>query len=258
MISRGEHQRVVDVGYTSAEAEFLDLLNSEGIRTALAKAAEQHSGRYAACTHGLYNVISTRAAAGAVAPRCYWHLLGQGSLASMDARWASILEPDDHGWRGLTSYGALAVVAARPCCYSAKGLLEEYNGEFFATDSPVVCFESTPAERVNVLGGALLHSAVVKSGDTYVLPPLTLLEVTEVTENCFEYLPGKIIEQTLVTVRPTFLRSSLSQASDEGEEGAEQSDKYTQACSDLVYGGTADAVRGLDDITGHHANPIST
>ena len=50
------------------------------------------------------------------------------------------------------------------------------------------------------------HTAVVTGGDYYALPPLTLLTVVKVEEpNTWEYLPGKRINQRLITVRPTYV-----------------------------------------------------
>ena len=53
-------------------------------------------------------------------------------------------------------------------------------------------------------------------GSTCVLPPLTLLEVVSAHgPGEWEYLPGKRINQELITVRPTYLLPAKKQTADD-------------------------------------------
>jgi hypothetical protein len=94
----------------------------------------------------------------------------------------------------MTSHGPLKMKPAEERFYHAEGLVNKKDPQ----DCKVVCFESAPASRGH------LHT-VINSGNGYLLPPLTLLEVISVAKDKFEYLPGKWIHQTLITVRPTYL-----------------------------------------------------
>jgi hypothetical protein len=123
-VKKGNHKLKLDLGYTQEEAECLGLLmnNSGRLRAALARGVEERSGRYAAATHCMYTAIATKAANGTVAPKCYRHLSGRGSLSSTDPRWLNILTPDAHGWRGFTSYGPLLINKAEKKRYAAEGI----------------------------------------------------------------------------------------------------------------------------------------
>ena len=90
----------------------------------------------------------------------------------------------------------------------------------------------------------MLHSAVDTGGHNYTLPPLTLLEVVSVQgPGEWEYLPGKRINQKLITVRPTYLLPARRQL---GSNGAS---KFASDRTFLEYGNTQDAVRGIEEIT---------
>ena len=70
---------------------------------ALGQALEENSSRFSALTHTFVDILADRIAAGEVAPMCYNHLAGCGTgLVDYDPRWASILEPDSTGFKGLT------------------------------------------------------------------------------------------------------------------------------------------------------------
>jgi hypothetical protein len=87
-------------------------------------------------------------------------------------------------------------------------------------------------------------------GSTCVLPPLTLLEVVSVHgPGEWEYLPGKRINQKLITVRPTYLLPAKKQTADD------IASKFAGDRTFLAYGSTQDAVRGTEDVT---ANPVLT
>ena len=115
---------------------------------------------------------------------------GKGSgLADKDPGWRDITTPDEHGFRGMTISAPLRVHPVLDEFYSPEGLQESFGADvgFVAMASPVVCFESGAAED----GGRLLHSAVDIGGNGFVLPPLTLIEVVDVQEGSFEYMPGE-------------------------------------------------------------------
>lgn len=105
----------------------------------------------------------------------------------------------------------------------------------------IFIFNSTPIKMSD--DGKVLHSAVAKTANGYVLPPLTLLEVVD-EQDSFEYLPGKVINQKLIVVRPTFLLP-MKRSSEE----VAGSSKFAGDRAFLHYGGTGDAVRGLAEIT---------
>ena len=121
----------------------------------------------------------------------------------MDPRWFKLAESDGTtGFRSMTSFAPMMLTAALEHFYSPDGLKYEFSGQFYTSDCDVVCFESAPAEQ----GGKVLHTAVPTGGTGYALPPLTLLTVVKVEEpNTWEYLPGKRINQRLITVRPTYV-----------------------------------------------------
>ena len=88
--------------------------------------------------------------------------------------------------------------------HSPDGIKANYNVGITlcsVVDSDVVCFESMPPTD----GGAL-HSAVDVGGKACMLPPFTLLTVARVEEpGTWEYLPGKRMNQRLITVHMTFV-----------------------------------------------------
>jgi hypothetical protein len=199
-----------------------------------------------------------------VAPRCYAFFHGTGErkglhgLADADPRWLRIEEPDATGFKGMTTHGAMRLQPALEQLYSPDGIKLPgfYSGgtiDYRTMESTVVCFESAPSED----HGRVLHSAVLGfldnsgGGDThYVLPPLTLLEVVSVQgPGEWEYMPGKCVNQTLITVRPTYLLPAKKQSID----GVVS--KFAADCTFLTYGSTQDAVRGTEDVT---ADPVLT
>jgi hypothetical protein len=102
----------------------------------------------------------------------------------------------------------------------------------------VVCFESAAPES------GLLRSLVKSSGSSYTAPPLTLVEITGVQEGSFEYLPGKMINQTLITVRVTYkVPATKGPAADENGGS-----KFASECNFLTFGTAGDCLRGMDDI----------
>lgn len=103
-----------------------------------------------------------------------------------------------------------------------------------------MCFESAPAED----NGRVLHSLVAKSTNSYLLPPLSQLSVVRVDEGEFEYLPGKIIKQTLITVQPTYLLPAKKL-----KTTIQGACKFAGDCNFLTFGNAQDAVRGIEDIT---------
>jgi len=124
--------------------------------------------------------------------------------------------------------------------YSPDGLKCRFGNAYYTTDSDVVCFESAAPEQ----GGKVLHSAVDTGSGTYTLPPFTLLAVVKVeAAGEWEYLPGKRINQRLITVRPTF-----APPAEQGCAGVE-ANKFATNRNFLSYGSSEDVQRGLAEIT---------
>jgi hypothetical protein len=244
-------------GYTRDQAQVLCTLRSATVRTAISQAVEEKSSRLALTTHAAYNALAAKASKGEVAPKCYFYLSGQSAgkktgLADADARWACITEPDVTGFVGMTTHGPIKLRAADESYYSPEGLQDSVGGgksggvSFATMDSTVVCFESTPPED----RGRVLHSVVGDGSKTYFLPPLTLLEVVKVQgPGEWEYMPGMRINQSLITVRLTYLLPAQKQ------KGTKATGKFAADSTFLSYGQTQDAVRGSEDVT---SNPVLT
>ena len=102
----------------------------------------------------------------------------------------------------MTSFAPMMLSGIDEGEHSPDGLQYKFSGQYYTSDCDVVCFESAPAEQ----GGKVLHTAVHTMGAQYALPPLTLLTVVKVEEpNTWAFLPGKRINQRLITVRPTYV-----------------------------------------------------
>ena len=196
------------VGYTQAEAEvIMATINSTKVGAEIGIALAEGSDRHAALTYGVHRALANKARQTTEpAPKCYFqmtcaHKMG---LGDKDPRWFKLAESDGTtGFRSMTSFAPMRLVEAFEENYSPDCL--KYIGpdaQIHPTDCDVVCFESAPAEQ----GGTVLHTAVHTGGANYPLPPLTLLTVVKVEEpNTWEYLPGKRINQRLITVRPTYV-----------------------------------------------------
>jgi hypothetical protein len=252
--NNGNLKMAMDAGYVREDAEVLSVLNAPPVRSEVGAALAEGSDRYAALTHALYGVLAAKARATAeLAPKCYWpittvslsqtqrvdHRLG---LAETDRRWHRILEPDDTDFCGFTTFAPMDLVQADERLYSPDGLqVLTKGGKFYTTNSDVVCFESAPAER----GGKVLHTAVKRGAAEYALPPFTLLAVVKVEEGGeWDYLPGKCINQRLITVRPTFVTPAAVGA------GEVDANKYAASHRYLAFGNSEDVQRGLVELTG--------
>lgn len=206
MVSWGNHRARVQVGFTHEEAEIIDLLCVAAVNAAIGKAISEKSDRFAALTYAVYNVLAKKGAEGHVAEACYFHLRGKGiGLADLDERWEHILDPDENGFRGMTTHGPLMLNAPSSYCFSEAGLKANLDRTWHIMDSPVVRFLSEAPED----HGNVLHSAIKMSNIQHVIPPLTQLEVVSVEDGPFEYRPegagGGMINQKLITVRLTYL-----------------------------------------------------
>jgi hypothetical protein len=250
-VRNGVHQQKLAIGFSEDEASCLEAITSKPIGLALGKALEEGSSRYAALTYTAYNTIATHAASGKVAPKCYIHLRGLGTgLADMDERWLHIETPDQTGFRGMTIYTPLALRKAVEFKYDAAGL--KAHGGQTVVDSPVICFESAELEEsmfhsLVYTGANNIHGSKDSGPSTnnafYVLPPLTLVEVVDVQEGSFEYLPGLFVNQKLITVRPTYLIATKTTAASLGLS------KFACDYNFLHFGNTECMVRGIADIT---------
>jgi hypothetical protein len=224
---QGKTQNAMACGYTEEEAHVIQCIKAAPVASELGAALVEGSPRYTALTHASYCALARLAIQhhgnrlpgprGAfrshgvgdkddrVAPSCYHFITDkkhQCGLGDKDPRWLSIETPDETAFRGLTTYVPLVMKKADAALYSPVCLRDTLNGEYHDIDSDLVCFESASPEQ----GGWNLHSAVPTGGLAYMLPPLTLLTVVNVQEaGDWEYLPGKKINQRLITVRPTYV-----------------------------------------------------
>jgi hypothetical protein len=241
---RSRLQLVIDAGYTVDDAQFLLLMNTASVRVALGEAIEHKSKKFTVITHAVYDAIGKKASNGIVAPKCYCHLRGlKNGAADLDGRWDHVLAPDETGFRGFTSYMPMKLRPAEQQYYSPDGIGERSAGldGYKTMESTVICVESAAAQE------QYLHSAV-NIGLWYILPPFTLLEVVKVQgPGDWEYLPGKRINQTLITVRPTYLISAKMLYKGPAEKGG--SSKFASNRTFLSYGSSQDAARGIEDIT---------
>jgi hypothetical protein len=244
-VKNGQRQMALNAGYSSNEAECLELLTSCAVRAAVGKAAKEGSSRYASVTHDIYNVIAKHVAGNEVAPKCYRHLTGYGGLALEDPVWKKIDQPDASGWMGMTCFAPLLLYPPKEEFYSPEGIGVMAGGTLSGLqvmNSTVVAFDFMAPE------GQALHSALFSGAEgiheTYILPPLTSLEVVNIQDS-FEYLPGKMINQKLVTVRPTFLLPAKKVHGQHGNQGSRFADDH----SFLSFGTSEDAVRGMEDVT---------
>jgi hypothetical protein len=216
-VSTGNNKSRLDAGFSPEDAEVVDTLNAAVVRRMVSRSLADGSDRYGVYTHTILNVLTKQAAKADVAPKCYCALFGTGKgkgkgLADVDPRWAAIAKGDAKGVRGLRTYGPLLFKGANKEAFSPKGLQTNLQEGYEVADSTVVCVESMPSEGQ----GRAFHSAVGVGGNAYALPPLTHVEVVSVEEGSFEYLPGKRIQQTLVTVRPTYGAGASAEARNEG------------------------------------------
>jgi hypothetical protein len=198
----------VKAGFTDEEAEMLQCLLVAPIASEIGLGCMEASPRYAALTHAGYKTLARKAISGDVAPKCFHYISDAGTglgLADRDPRWLSILKPDATGFQGFTSFAPLKMAMAIDMLHSPDGIKANFTGvsraDWPAVDSDVICFESMPPTD-----GGQLHSAVDVGGKSCMLPPFTLLTVARVDEpGTWEYLPGKRMDQRLITVRMTFV-----------------------------------------------------
>jgi hypothetical protein len=244
-LKNGNTKNKMATGYSRQEAEVLQAITNACVASQIGLALSEGSPRYSALTHAGYNALARKAREGAVAPKCYMfvtdtrHYLG---LGNKDPRWLRVLTPDETGYRGFTSNTPMWLRKADDQFYSPGGLKEWFGG-YYTTDSDVVCFESAAPEQ----GGKVLHSAVDIGSAQYALPPFTLLAVVKVeAAGQWEYLPGKRINQRLITVRPTF-----APPVEQGgyEPLGVEANKFATNRNFLSYGNSEDAQRGLAEIT---------
>jgi hypothetical protein len=218
-------------------------MNTASVRVALGRAIELKSAEFTVITHAVYDAIGKRASEGVVAPKCYCHMHGlKNGAADLDGRWKKIHIPDVTGFRGFTSFMPMKLRPASEHLYDPNGIGERSAGvkDYLCMDSTVICIESAPQQE------QYFHSAV-DIGIWYILPPFTLLEVVDVQEpGEWEYLPGKRINQALITVRPTYLVSAKVARDGAGRQA---SSKFASNRTFLSYGSSQDAARGIDDIT---------
>ena len=231
-------------GFSREEALAIEFTNNPCITTQIGVALSEGSPRYAALTHAGYNALARKAKEGSVAPKCYFYVTDsqhQAGLGDTDPRWLSILTPDETGFRGFTSYAPVNLTKATDWFYSPGGLKGNYCGSSYATDSDIICFESAAPEQ----GHKVLHSAVDIADEVqFMHPPFTLLTVVKVeAAGQSEYLPGRRINQRLITVRPTFVPPAA-----QGETGVE-ANKFATNHKFLSYGNSDDVQRGLAEIT---------
>jgi hypothetical protein len=199
---------ILQAGFTDEEASLIQCLQVAPIASEIGVGCMEASPKYAALTHAGYRTMARQATTGTVVGKCFHYISDAGTglgLADRDPRWLSILTPDATGFMGHTSYAPLKMAMASHIWYSPDGIKASYNtsnrAEWPVVDSDVVCFESMPPTD-----GGQLHSAVDVGGKLCMLPPFTLLTVARVDEpGTWEYLPGKRMNQRLITMHMTFV-----------------------------------------------------
>jgi hypothetical protein len=204
-VTQKNTRRLLEAGFTDEEAELLQCLTIAPIASEIGCGCMEASPKYAAITHAGYSMLARKATDGAVASKCYHYVSDAGmglGLADRDPRWLHVLTPDATGFMGFTSYAPLKMSKALRQLYSPDGLMHNYQLKpSTVVDSDVICFESMPPTD-----GGQLHSAVEASGNACMLPPFTLLTVARIDEpGTWEYLPGKFMNQRLITVHMTFV-----------------------------------------------------
>jgi hypothetical protein len=158
-------------GMEQAENRLMHLF--EHAAKPLSLSMQRKEQTYANILHRGYSLLAQRGAAAGPADDLYCALRTCfTSLEEGDGGWAGVLEPDETGFKGFTSYAPTSLSAWKAYCWKECGFAFG-GGE--VTDSPVVCVKSAPAD------GRGLHTAV-KLGyafpvDRYMLPPLTLFKV---------------------------------------------------------------------------------
>jgi hypothetical protein len=192
----GTHQNKLEAGFTPDEGDCLESMGLSPISLAIGKALREKSDRYSAITYAAYDILAKKAGSdGVLAPKCYHFVEGGGNgLGDEDPAWKQVIQPDEKGYKSITNLRPLTLRPADKGLFSPEGIRDHARGtdprraeNWKPVNSTVICFESTPAED----GGKVVHSGVSLGGNVYVLPPLTLLEVTGVQESSFEYVPGE-------------------------------------------------------------------
>ncbi len=120
-------------------------------------------------------------------PKLYAALHGPQGLAAVDKGWAHLLEPDNHGFIGLTSH-ALVEANCRAGMFRPEGISTSYVVDsglpterriFTGVSSDVVCFQSNPTDKDEH------HAAIMISERNGVFPPNTLFRYESVHEKGF-------------------------------------------------------------------------
>ena len=243
--------RIMNAGFTKEESEMFFLLSNPAVCRAMGNALRQPRSDYAAITHSFYNLIATKALAlqraddpKRIAPALYKDLQ---ALEERDPEWHNIFTKDAHGFQGFTSYSPVTgLFTPSPDSYDPNGIA--YDDGKIVVDAPVVRFVSSPYDpRSSTLHSAVCTSIHERNGkQQYTLPPLTLFKVVEDTPAPFEYLPGKFMNQRLITVQLTYtVPPSLVK---EEESPDEPSSRFLSKVADLRYGGLNDAGGGISGL----------
>ena len=260
-VIKGYHAKKMESGLTDEEAQLVGVLMSAPIETAIARALKDEtldpwerkhgpSTRYANLTREAALVLSRQTyrlshpqeGRPVVIPPVYAILkTGDGKgIGEKDQRWDDVLRPDHTGFCGMTSYAPIPLRNAQEQRYHPEGLLHKVRGgESTPSTGYVICVESDkdPPQQ----GECNFHAAVLVANDDYILPPLTLLTVKRVADE-FEYLPGKVVKQKVIYLRPTFI---TSRGVREDTSGAA---KFCAFATTLSYGSTENYVTSLNPI----------
>ena len=146
----------------------------------LSRSLEWKDPAYANTLHLGYSLLAERGQAAGAAVDLYCPLLSFfTSLCAQDDQWEGVLEPDETGFCGFTSFGPTSLDDFPSGCWAEGGFTSNLHGGVI--DSPIVRVKSAPADDRGQ------HTAVklgLATWDRYMLPPLTLFKVVGV-QNSF-------------------------------------------------------------------------
>jgi hypothetical protein len=178
-----------------------------GCSSALARSIADGSPRYAASVHLASRVLTKvalhQAKGGAVAPDCYYHLLGVFGLAEEDPQWNSLLNKETCCGTSFITKSVTVAFMGTPNRFASDGFRSSTNtggvSSLVPQNSPVVRFVSGPAD---VTG---MHSMVPASPTPgFALPPMATITLQSISPPGTWQENGIVVDQTRYTVTVSF------------------------------------------------------